>query len=263
MAATEEQTALSEAERERFASVVESSLRVYRLSHFFVWTQGEIQALLPHEILIFGMTRNLGARIAFQKFASTRYFRDHHFAEVCRPGNGLMEKLMTHWHHTGDPCLVARGNGAAAQGAEAWVEAAEQNEMRNLLAHGMRGGDGRIGSFFCFARIGGELDARLAFRLRLLTPHLHETLARVLMAENSGAIRLVRAELRVTDRETEILRWIRDGKTNRDIAEILGLSPFTVKNHIKKITRKMGVANRSHAVARAFSMGILSPNDQR
>ncbi|MBC7804470.1 MAG: transcriptional regulator EpsA [Candidatus Parcubacteria bacterium] len=258
---TEEAT-LNEIERERFASVIESSLRVYRLSHFFVWTQGEIQALLPHEILIFGMNRSPGSRIAFQQFASTRYFRDSHFAEVCRPGNGLMEKLMTHWTRTGDPCLVARGGGAGAQGQAGWIEIAEENELRNIAAHGMRSGDGRICSFFSFSRVGGEIDARLAFRLRLLTPHLHETLARVLLAESQGTIRMVRAEIRVTDRETEILRWIRDGKTNRDIAEILGLSHYTVKNHIKKITKKMGVANRSHAVARAFSMGILLPADR-
>lgn len=257
-----EGTNLSDIERERFASVVESSLSVYRLSHFFVWTQGEIQALLPHEILIFGMSRSTGSRISFQKFASTRYFRDNHFAELCRPGGGLMEQLMTHWSLTGDPCMVARADGAAARGEKEWINAAEQNELRNVVAHGMRGGDGRICSFFSFSRINVPLDARLAYRLRLLTPHLHEVLARVLMNESSGAIRLVRAECRVTDRETEILRCIRDGKTNRDIAEHLGLSHFTVKNHIKKITKKMGVANRSHAVARAFSMGILAPGER-
>lgn len=253
---------LSESERERFASVIEASLRVYRLNQFFIWTQGELQALLPHEILIFGMGRNAGARLAFQKFASTRYFRDNHFAEVCRPGDGLMEKLMASWHRSGEPCTVSRAGGAGAHCDPSWIEIAERNELRDVVAHGMRSGDGRISSFFSFSRIGAPIDARLAFRLRLLTPHLHETLARVLLNENNGAIRLVRAECRVTDRETEILRWIRDGKTNRDIATILGLSPFTVKNHVKKITKKMGVANRSHAVARAFSMGIILPNDK-
>jgi DNA-binding NarL/FixJ family response regulator len=106
-----------------------------------------------------------------------------------------------------------------------------------------------------------EFGSRLTLHLRLLTPYLHEMVARVLMEESGGAIRTVRAGCRVTDRETEILRCIRDGKTNRDIATILGLSHYTVKNHVKKITKKMGVANRSHAVARAFSMGILSPSD--
>lgn len=262
MHAIQEGTMLTDIERERFASVVESSLRVFRLSNFFIWTQGELQALVPHEIMIFGMSRAPGSRIAFQKFASTRYFRDAHFAEVSRPGTGLLERLMAYWHRSGEPCVVAPGTAGALPGGEGLLQSVEANEMRNLVAHGSRGGDGRVSSFFCFARISCEIDARLLLRIQLLTPHLRETLARVLMTENSGMIRTLRAECRVTDRETEILRWIRDGKTNRDIAEILGLSPFTVKNHIKKITKKMGVANRSHAVARAFSMGILSPHDR-
>jgi transcriptional regulator EpsA len=253
--------ALSETERDRFASVVESSLRVYQLSQFFVWTQGEFQALLPHEILIFGMNRSSVSRIAFRKFASTRYFGDLQFAEVCRTGAGLMEQLMLHWDQTGEPCMASRGERNAARGQPGWIEIAEQNELRNVAAHGVRSGDGRICSFFSFSRIGVEIDARLAFRLRLLTPHLHETLARVLLAEGSGVIRLRHAECRVTDRETEILRGIRDGKTNRDIAASLGLSHYTVKNHIRKITRKMRVTNRSHAVARALSMGILAPGE--
>jgi transcriptional regulator EpsA len=257
----DEDASLSEGERERFASVAESSLRVYRMSQLFVWTQGEMQALLPHEILIFGMSRSAGSRIAFQKLCSTRYFRDNHFAEVCRPGDGLMESLMAHWQRTGSPYMLARGNGVEMHGDPRLLEVAERNEMRNIVAHGMRGGDGRISSFFCFSRIGTDFGPRLALRLRLLAPYLHEMAARVLMEDGAGAIRLVRADCRVTDRETEILRCIRDGKTNRDIATHLGLSHYTVKNHVKNITKKMGVANRSHAVARAFSMGILSPSD--
>jgi transcriptional regulator EpsA len=256
-----EDIGLSDDERERFAAVAEASLRVYRLSQFFIWTQGEMQALLPHEILIFGMSRSAGSRIAFQKLASTRYFRDNHFAEVCRPGDGLMESLMARWQRTGSPYMLARNNGADMIGDPQLLEIAEQNELRNVVAHGTRGGDGRISSFFSFSRIGTEFGPRLSLRLRLLSPYLHEMVARVLMEDGAGAIRIVRADCRVTDRETEILRCIRDGKTNRDIATALGLSPFTVKNHIKKITKKMGVANRSHAVARAFSMGILSPSD--
>jgi transcriptional regulator EpsA len=257
----EEYEGFTDEERERFAAVAEGSLRVFRLHHFFLWTQGEMQALVPHEILIFGMGRNVGSRIAFQKFASTRYFRDNHFAELCRPGDGLLEKLMSRWQRTGDPCLLSRVNGAIAAADAEWIETAERNELVNVAAHGMRASDGRIASFFSFSRVGVPFGPRLSRRLRLLLPHLHETLNRVLIEEGRGAIRVVRSESRVTPREAEILRWIRDGKTNRDIADILGLSPYTVKNHVKKITKKMGVANRSHAVARAFSMGILTPSD--
>ena len=65
----------------------------------------------------------------------------------------------------------------------------------------------------------------------------------------------------LTQREAEVLRWIKEGKTNIDIAQILNLSPWTVKNHMQAILKKLSVQNRSHAVARAISLGILSASE--
>jgi DNA-binding CsgD family transcriptional regulator len=56
----------------------------------------------------------------------------------------------------------------------------------------------------------------------------------------------------LTRRETEILGWIADGKTTREIAAILVLSPHTVRKHIEHILEKLDVRTRSAAVARAF-----------
>ena len=55
----------------------------------------------------------------------------------------------------------------------------------------------------------------------------------------------------LTSRETEVLSWIAKGKSNQDIAEILGLSFRTVKKHIEHIFNKLGVENRTAAVLRA------------
>ena len=55
----------------------------------------------------------------------------------------------------------------------------------------------------------------------------------------------------LTSRETEVLSWIAKGKSNQDIAEILGLSFRTVKKHIEHIFNKLGVDNRTAAVLRA------------
>jgi DNA-binding NarL/FixJ family response regulator len=55
----------------------------------------------------------------------------------------------------------------------------------------------------------------------------------------------------LTSRETEVLSWIAKGKSNQDIAEILGLSFRTVKKHIEHIFKKLGVENRTAAVLRA------------
>ena len=60
----------------------------------------------------------------------------------------------------------------------------------------------------------------------------------------------------ITDRETEVLRYIQVGKNNEEIGHLLNISPLTVKNHMQKILRKLNVHNRAHAVAKAMALKI-------
>lgn len=61
------------------------------------------------------------------------------------------------------------------------------------------------------------------------------------------------SELGLTSREGEVLSWLSKGKTNRDIAQILGLSPRTVDKHLEQIYAKLGVENRTAAAAIAVN----------
>jgi len=66
------------------------------------------------------------------------------------------------------------------------------------------------------------------------------------------------AASRLTGRETEVLLWVARGKTNRDIAEILGMSPRTVNKHLEHVFEKLGVETRTAAAAAAqrLQLGI-------
>ncbi|THU04480.1 response regulator transcription factor [Lampropedia puyangensis] len=66
---------------------------------------------------------------------------------------------------------------------------------------------------------------------------------------NETSNRLSNAAL--TPRETEVLSWVAKGKTNRDIADILGLSPRTVNKHLEHVFEKLGVETRAAAAALA------------
>lgn len=68
-------------------------------------------------------------------------------------------------------------------------------------------------------------------------------------AGEASASRLACASL--TPRETEVLSWIAKGKTNRDVGEILGLSPRTVNKHLEHVFEKLGVETRAAAAALA------------
>ena len=57
--------------------------------------------------------------------------------------------------------------------------------------------------------------------------------------------------LSLTSREAEVLLWISRGKSNREIGEILSISPRTVNKHLEQVFVKLGVENRAAAAARA------------
>ena len=61
----------------------------------------------------------------------------------------------------------------------------------------------------------------------------------------------------LTERETEVLRLLAAGLTNREIAEQLVVSPETVKKHIANIYGKLGTRNRTEAVARARQLDLI------
>ncbi|MGH9566779.1 MAG: response regulator transcription factor, partial [Candidatus Angelobacter sp.] len=63
-------------------------------------------------------------------------------------------------------------------------------------------------------------------------------------------------------RETEILDWVGAGKTNSEIASILGISLYTVKNHLRHIFKKLDVYNRVQAVSKisqASTVAVAHP----
>ena len=84
---------------------------------------------------------------------------------------------------------------------------------------------------------------------------LHLTLARrqrellILLEEKSEEGTASLDHYQLTPRELDVLLWVAKGKTNRDIAEILGMSPRTVNKHLEHIYVKLGVETRSAAAA--------------
>lgn len=62
---------------------------------------------------------------------------------------------------------------------------------------------------------------------------------------------ILQRTLSLTSRESEVLLWVSRGKSNREIGEILSISPRTVNKHLEQIFVKLGVENRASAAARA------------
>jgi DNA-binding CsgD family transcriptional regulator len=77
----------------------------------------------------------------------------------------------------------------------------------------------------------------------------------IVMREVSDAavIEAMSLSFKLTAREAEVMYWVVKGKINRDIADIVGASPATVKKHLERVFAKLGVETRTAAAGMALS----------
>ena len=96
-------------------------------------------------------------------------------------------------------------------------------------------------------RLTAELGARrLTFRLHQQTGD-DDWLIVMREVSDSAVIEAMSLSFKLTAREAEVLYWVVKGKINRDIADILGASPATVKKHLERVFAKLGVETRTAA----------------
>ena len=91
------------------------------------------------------------------------------------------------------------------------------------------------------------------------TRHPHTDGVLLLVDEQIDAGTLCGMPVTLTPREQEVANWVAQGKSNEEIAIILGISSHTVKNHLDKIFRKLGVENR-YAAAMAMQSYFHAAN---
>jgi DNA-binding CsgD family transcriptional regulator len=99
-------------------------------------------------------------------------------------------------------------------------------------------------------RRANPFTARERARIALLAPHL-TFLWRLAQGSAHPQEIVVRATAGLTQRETEVMRWLACGKTDADIAALLAISRRTVHKHLEHIYDKLGVETRTAAVMRA------------
>jgi DNA-binding response OmpR family regulator/DNA-binding CsgD family transcriptional regulator len=102
-------------------------------------------------------------------------------------------------------------------------------------------------------RLTAELGARrLTFRLHQQTGD-DDWLIVMREVSDTAIIEAMSLSFKLTAREAEVLYWVVKGKINRDIADIIGSSPATVKKHLERVFAKLGVETRTSAAGMAMT----------
>ncbi len=91
-----------------------------------------------------------------------------------------------------------------------------------------------------------------SIRLAWLAQITHIAMARIVVKKL-----VPEASVRLSNKETAVIRWTAEGKSAAEIAEIMGLSPRTVTFHIGNVVKKLNAANKTAAAVRAAVLGLI------
>jgi len=127
---------------------------------------------------------------------------------------------------------------------------AEAFGLQDGFAYGVRDFNFNGATCFFFAGKQVENNRRTRAIIKYAVPHLSEALKRLFKEKT-------RVKYALTSRETEVLRWLKEGKSSWDISRILGRSESAINFHVKNIVRKLDAMNRTHAVAIAIENGLI------
>jgi transcriptional regulator EpsA len=241
----------------RFVRLVSECGRIRRHYDIYRWLNGEVQHFLPHEILLsaWGDFANWDLRLDLT--SALPGVRTGELAHC------LVDSFIRHAYErwvdaARQPVLMkAAVADAALNGCHCRIHEALRS-MSSVLVHGVH--DKRSGrdSLFIALNCGSFTKGRSILRfISVLDPlfaQVDAAFRRVpafpLAAATAALRRGGSNVLELSAREVEVLEAMCRGKTNLDIATALDISPFTVKNHVQRIFRKIGVTNRTQAAAR-------------
>ncbi len=243
---------LSRQEQEYLLCAIESGLRVASQRQLFLWAQGQVQALLPHRVLV-GLELGPGGTPARLECVHGTVLAPAAQRALTDGRDGLALRIARQCVQGGRLPVLADFGMAARQPLEGLREEMKRIGFDSVLVHGT-GPTSAGASVFVLFGLAPRPNARHAYFLELLLPCLHLALGRLPPRRAAAGGTPVRP---LSAREAEIVGWLRAGKSNDEMGRILGISALTVKNHLQRIYRTLGVSNRAHALARCMELRLL------
>lgn len=224
---------------------------------FLSFTKRELQIVLPHTAFActLGELRDSGLR---PKTVLTVNFPEDAWWKSQLSTGRFFNPFIRTWLATG----TTQTRSCSDTGERGHQKLLIKGDLVNVAAYGVRDVSPIYASFFMFHRIPGPLNAKHHTALKLVVPQMHSALVKIFHGGDDVPfarpnIRIAKKGPHLTPRECEVLQWVRLGKTNAEVASILGVSHKTVKNQVQAILIKLRVNNRAQAVASALGRGLL------
>jgi len=243
---------LTKGERDRFLRVVSQNARIGSHLELFKLLQGDVQHFIPHQILICAWGNFFGSNLRLDVISAIPGVRTG-LLSGCNVEK-LLKNLYSRWlTHKRRPLLldIATLELQGFSRCDCALHRSLQG-MRSVLVHGIHDARNGADSLNFAAHVEPIVTDNRVERFALLVDQMIAQIdvafRRVACIELSGLATDPNSQV-LSSREEEILTRVSEGYTNAEIAKILGISMFTVKNHVRRIIKKLGAANRTEAVA--------------
>jgi transcriptional regulator EpsA len=245
---------LSAQENARFLHLVAACARITTHYELFLLVQGELQYFLPQDILL-AAWGDFGAQCPqVDVISNLSGMRTDRICENIVP---LAKRLHHIWVDGGTQPIVLKHRTAVLHTCtrNACARPCAFSGMDMTLVHGTRNvRDGYDSLYIALRRrpfTMDETETRQCFLADAVIQQVDVAYRRVAALRAVDALAQAQSPCnRLSVREQEITHWVCQGKTNAEIAQLLGISVNTVKNHIHQIFRKLGANNRTEAVVK-------------
>lgn len=202
-----------------------------------------LQPVFLYESLIAGVGEIEFTRVKIGEIISINY--PHEFLEQIEKVTTIEKRsLLAYWLEKQEPIFID-GNKLNNILSDLEKNEIKQFQLTPMLVHGQRDLSGKFSSYFSFRQCRIE-ENRAKYLIKIFMPYLHLILAKGLQWEYTKNTSI---DIKLTTREWELLDFIKNGMTNKEIAKIIDKSPSTIKNQVFQLFRKLNVSNRSEALS--------------
>jgi transcriptional regulator EpsA len=252
-------TSVSPKELGHLWRAMESALGVGNRGQFFLWTQGLMQAAVPHQVLV-AISHDREGRAVHIDCMQGVPLEAGQVERLTHLQDGLIARLANHCRQAQAQLVLWNGEDCdPAHPLHAFVPELRSLTLHHVLAHDT-GLTPHGGGFYALFSLDQRISEKQVLLLKVLMPHLHLAFLRSQQPIQEEPATPDDSDGSLTERQIEILHWVKLGKTNFEIAQILDISALTVKNHMQKLFKKLNVHNRAQAVAKTMAMNFPTRN---
>lgn len=218
---------------------------VRTVEDFKTWSRAELRLVLPHGALICGLGHLHAGGVGLDFLVTVDYPTEH--IEAIRNRAGAIDTpILRRWLQTQQP-VYFNADQPWPDTPPVWLASFRHHRLQNVVADACYDHVRCVGTYHSLYRIPETPDRDYIDTLRALVPALHETLYRIIeQGRHPQPLGLVVSTL--SGRERQVIDWLKLGKTNAEIGQLIELSENTVKHHVTRVFDKLGVANRAQLV---------------